>query len=119
MWMTLTYDKPENHPRISIKEKEYIQSSIGSGQDVTIRVRLHFLFNFCVSNNIFFSVKCQGVCSKFGLVDLIYVEVNPAFSVYQLEPGVVYQMKKQSRHMIFNTLSSVSQKESSIKTSPN
>jgi len=37
MWMTLTYDKPENHPRISIKEKEYIQSSIGSGQDVTIR----------------------------------------------------------------------------------
>ena len=74
--MTLTYDKPENHPRISIKEKEYIQTSIGSGQDVTIRVRLHFLlyFNFVspCSYNIFFSVKFQGVCSKLiGFVDLI------------------------------------------------
>ncbi|KAL9958324.1 hypothetical protein ACROYT_G035326 [Oculina patagonica] len=37
VWMMLTYDKPANHPRISIKEKEYIQSSIGSGQDVITR----------------------------------------------------------------------------------
>ncbi|KAJ7383070.1 hypothetical protein OS493_030957 [Desmophyllum pertusum] len=44
VWMMLTYDKPANHPRISIKEKEYIQSSIGSGQDIKIRVRLPFRF---------------------------------------------------------------------------
>lgn len=43
VWMMLTYDKPANHPRISIKEKEYIQSSIGSGQDVITRVSHSYL----------------------------------------------------------------------------
>ncbi|KAL9962789.1 hypothetical protein ACROYT_G031929 [Oculina patagonica] len=36
-WMILTYDKPANHPRISMKEKEYILSSIGSSQDKRTR----------------------------------------------------------------------------------
>ena len=53
VWMMLTYDKPANHPRISIKEKEYIQSTIGSGQDVITRVRPNYLtqrvtaYNYC------------------------------------------------------------------------
>jgi len=38
IWMMFTYDKPANHPRISIKEKEYILSSIGSAQYKTTRV---------------------------------------------------------------------------------
>ena len=39
MWTMLTHDRPANHPRISIKEREYIQSSIGAGQDKERRVR--------------------------------------------------------------------------------
>ena len=38
--MALSYDRPANHPRISIKEKEYIQSSIGAGQDTSKRVHV-------------------------------------------------------------------------------
>jgi len=37
--MAFTYNRPANHPRISIKEREYIQSSIGAGQDKRKRVR--------------------------------------------------------------------------------
>lgn len=37
MWLMLTHDRPEDHPRISAKEKEYIQSSIGSGDDAHAR----------------------------------------------------------------------------------
>lgn len=33
IWMVFTYDRPANHPRISIKERQYIQSSIGVEQD--------------------------------------------------------------------------------------
>ena len=57
----ITYDKPENHPRISIKEKQYIQSSIGSGQDVTMRVRLRNAMQFLFQP--FFMVP--GVSIKF------------------------------------------------------
>jgi len=38
IWMALTYDRPADHPRISNWEREYIQSSIGSGQDKTKRI---------------------------------------------------------------------------------
>ncbi|XP_020610537.1 sialin-like isoform X1 [Orbicella faveolata] len=37
IWMMFTHDKPANHPRISLKEKEYILSSIGSAQDKKTR----------------------------------------------------------------------------------
>ena len=46
IWMMLTYDKPANHPRISLKEKEYILSSIGSAQDKNTRVGQLFTFIF-------------------------------------------------------------------------
>ncbi|XP_067047190.1 sialin-like [Acropora muricata] len=38
IWMTFTYDRPSDHPRISIKEREYIESTIGEGQDKRQRV---------------------------------------------------------------------------------
>ena len=48
--MMLTYDKPADHPRISLKEKEYILSSIGSAQDKKTRVgkRFSVLLSFTV-----------------------------------------------------------------------
>ncbi|XP_068737249.1 sialin-like [Montipora capricornis] len=33
IWMAFAYERPADHPRISIKEREYIQLSIGTGQD--------------------------------------------------------------------------------------
>ncbi|CAH3189327.1 unnamed protein product [Porites evermanni] len=33
IWMMFTYNRPANHPRISIKEREYIHATIGAGQD--------------------------------------------------------------------------------------
>ena len=41
--MTFTYDRPSDHPRISIKEREYIESTIGEGQDKRQRVCLAHL----------------------------------------------------------------------------
>ena len=41
--MTFTYDRPSNHPTISIKEREYIECSIGEGQDKRQRVCLAHL----------------------------------------------------------------------------
>ncbi|CAH3194301.1 unnamed protein product [Porites evermanni] len=33
IWMMFTYNRPANHPRISIKERAYIHATIGAGQD--------------------------------------------------------------------------------------
>ena len=33
IWMIFAHEKPANHPRISKIERDYIISSIGSGQD--------------------------------------------------------------------------------------
>ena len=51
----LTYDRPEDHPRISAKEKEYIQSSIGSGDDAHTRVGLKTFS--CI-------LTCSMLCTK-------------------------------------------------------
>jgi len=42
MWMTLVYDSPEQHPRISDKEKAYIVSAMGksASKDVSITSRV-------------------------------------------------------------------------------
>ena len=45
IWMMFTYNRPANHPRISIKEREYIHATIGAGQDKGRRVRgLYYLY---------------------------------------------------------------------------
>ena len=55
MWLMLTHDRPEDHPRISAKEKEYIQSSIGSGDDAHARVGLKTFL--CI-------LICSMLCTK-------------------------------------------------------
>ena len=61
-WMALSYDRPANHPRISIKEKEYIQSSIGTGQDTRKRVHvsLHEYEYTCMKHVFELWVKVLG-----------------------------------------------------------
>ena len=39
IWMMFTYNRPDNHLRISIKEREFIHATIGAGQDKGRRVR--------------------------------------------------------------------------------
>ena len=51
IWMMFTYNRPAIHPRISIKEREYIHATIGAEQDKGRRVRelcyLYLVTPFC------------------------------------------------------------------------
>ena len=51
IWMMFTYNRPAIHPRISIKEREYIHTTIGAEQDKGGRVRglcyLYLMAPFC------------------------------------------------------------------------
>ena len=55
MWLMLTHDRPEDHPRISAKEKEYIQLNIGSRDDAHARVGLKTFL--CI-------LICSMLCTK-------------------------------------------------------
>ena len=50
--MVFTYDRPANHPRITIEEKKYIQSSIGAGQDKRKRVHSYLTVLLCCAGSL-------------------------------------------------------------------
>ena len=69
IWMMFTYDKPANHPRISLKERDYILSSIGSAQDKKTRV---WQFWIVLLSFIVFKTVCLWACVH---VEQIWIEL--------------------------------------------
>jgi len=65
IWMMFTYDKPANHPRISVKEKEYILSSIGSAQYKKTRKYPTPWFNIWTSPAVW-AIIIAHFCNNWG-----------------------------------------------------
>lgn len=65
VWLLLTHDRPENHPRISAKEKEYIQSSIGSGEDAQTRKYKTPWLRICSSPAVW-AIVVANFCDNWG-----------------------------------------------------